>query len=31
MEYKMRNIFLEKSCTKYPGATSPRPFLKNQN
>ena len=31
MENNMRNIFLEKSCTKYPGETCPRPFLKNQN
>ena len=26
MEYNMRNIFLEKSYTKYGGETSPRPF-----
>ena len=26
IEYNMRNIFLEKSCTKYGGETSPRPF-----
>ena len=25
-EYSMRNIFLEKSCTKNGGETSPRPF-----
>ena len=25
-EYNMRNIFLEKSYTKYGGETSPRPF-----
>ena len=24
IEYNMRNIFLEKSCTKYGGETSPR-------
>ena len=30
-ECNMRNIFLEKSYTKYGGETSPRPFLKNQN
>ena len=30
-EYKMRNIFLEKSYTKYGEETSPNPFLKNQN
>ena len=28
IEYIMRNIFLAKSCTKYGGKTSPRPFLK---
>ena len=27
-EYKMRNIFLEKSCTKYGGETISRPFSK---
>ena len=26
IEYNMRNIFLEKSYTKYDGETSPRPF-----
>ena len=26
IEYNLRNIFLEKSCTKYCGETSPRPF-----
>ena len=26
IEYKMRNIFLEKSDLKYGGETSPRPF-----
>ena len=26
IEYKMRNIFLEKSDAKYGGETSPRPF-----
>ena len=26
IEYKTRNIFLEKSCTKYGGKTSPRSF-----
>ena len=26
IEYNMGNIFLEKSCTKYGGKTSPRPF-----
>ena len=26
IECKMRNIFLEKSYTKYGGETSPRPF-----
>ena len=25
-DYDMRNIFLEKSYTKYGGETSPRPF-----
>ena len=29
IEYNMRNIFLEKSCTKYGGETIPRPFLEN--
>ena len=28
IEHNMRNIFLEKSCTKYDGATSSRPFIK---
>ena len=28
IEYNMRNIFLEKSCTKYGGETSPRHFIK---
>ena len=28
IEYDMRNIFLEKSCTKYDGETIPRPFSK---
>ena len=31
IEYNMRNIFLEKSYTKYGGQTIPRPFSKNQN
>ena len=26
IEYNTRNIFLEKSCTKYGGEASPRPF-----
>ena len=26
VDYDMRNIFLEKSYTKYGGETSPRPF-----
>ena len=26
IDQNMRNIFLEKSCTKYGGETSPRPF-----
>ena len=30
-EYYTRNIFLEKSYTKYGGETSPRPFMKNQH
>ena len=29
MEYNMRNIFLEKSYTKYGGETIPRSFSKN--
>ena len=28
IEYYMRNIFLEKSCTKCGGETIPRPFSK---
>ena len=28
IEYKMRNIFLEKSCAKYGGETSSRTFCK---
>ena len=28
IEYKMRNIFLEKPYTKYGGETIPRPFSK---
>ena len=28
IEYNTRNIFLEKSYTKYGGETSPRPFSK---
>ena len=31
IEYKMRNTFLEKSCTKFSGGTGPIPFFKNQN
>ena len=27
----MKNISLEKSCIKWGGETSPRPFVKNQN
>ena len=30
IEYKMRSIFLEKSCTKYCGETEPRTFSKKQ-
>ena len=30
-EYNMRNIFLEKSYTKFGGETTPRHFSKNQN
>ena len=26
IESNMKNIFLQKSCTKYGGETSPRPF-----
>ena len=29
IEYNIRNIFLEKSCTKYGEETSPRPFSGN--
>ena len=28
IEYKMRNTFLEKSCTKFSGGTGPIPFFK---
>ena len=28
IEHNLRNIFLEKLCTKYVGKTIPRPFLK---
>ena len=28
IEYNLRNIFLEKSYTKYGGKASPRPFYK---
>ena len=28
IEYNMRNIFLQKSCTKYGGETILRPFSK---
>ena len=28
IEYNMRNIFLQKSCTKCGGETIPRPFSK---
>ena len=31
IEYKIKNIFLEKSYTNYDGENSPRPFAKNQN
>ena len=31
IEYNMRNIFLEKWCTKCDGEISPDPFLKNRN
>ena len=31
IEYNMRNIFVEKSYTKFAGETIPRPFSKNQN
>ena len=27
IEYNMRNIFVKKSYTKYPGETIPRPLL----
>ena len=30
IEYNVRNIFLEKQCTKCGGETSPHLFLKNQ-
>ena len=30
-EHYTRNIFLEKSYTKYGGEASPRPFMKNQH
>ena len=30
IEYNMRNNFFEKSCTKYGGETSRRPFLKSE-
>ena len=29
IEYNMRNIYLEKSYTKYTGETIPEPFSKN--
>ena len=31
VEYNMRNIFIEKSCTKCAKETIPRPLPKNQN
>ena len=31
IEYNMRNIFLEKSYTKYGGETIPRPFSQKSN
>ena len=31
IKYNLKNIFLEKSHTKFGGETIPRPFLKNQN
>ena len=31
IECNMKNIFLEKSCAKCGGETSPDPFLKSQN
>ena len=31
IEYKMKNIFLKKSCTKRGGKASPTLFNKNQN
>ena len=31
IEYKMRNIFFGKSCTKCDREASPRPFIENQN
>ena len=31
IEHNLRNIFLEKLCTKYVGETIPRPFFKKSN
>ena len=31
IKYNMRNIFLEKSSTKFGEEASPDPFIKNQN
>ena len=31
IEYNMKNIFLERSCTKCRGEATPRLFSKNQN
>ena len=31
IEYNMKNIFLEKSYTKFGGELVPGPFIKNQN
>ena len=31
IQYKMRDIFLEKSYAKCGGETNPRPFLENQS
>ena len=31
IKYNMRNIFPEKSSTKFGGEASPGPFIKNQN
>ena len=31
IEYKIRNIFVEKSYTKCAGEVVPDPYLKNQN